>query len=40
LLNRAVAGGGQSFYIQGDFRDTLPALWHLLVSAGPRQPSA
>ncbi|SRR5579875_312097 len=40
LLNRAVADGGQSFYIHGDFRDTIPALWHLLVSADQEQPRA
>jgi hypothetical protein len=31
LLVRAVADGGQSFYVKGDFRDTLPPLWHHLV---------
>jgi hypothetical protein len=31
LLVRTVADGGQSFYIRGDHRDTLPALWHHLV---------
>jgi hypothetical protein len=31
LLARAVADGGQSFYIQGDHRQTLPALWQLLT---------
>jgi hypothetical protein len=40
VLTRAVAGGGQSFYVQGDFRQTIPALWHLLTqgaaaAAGP-----
>ena len=40
LLNRAVADGGESFYIQGDFRDTIPALWHLIVSTDQQQPGA
>jgi hypothetical protein len=31
ILDRTVADGGQSFYIHGDFRDTIPALWHALV---------
>ena len=26
LLVRTVADGGESFYVQGDHRDTLPAL--------------
>jgi Big-like domain-containing protein len=33
ILVRTVADGGQSFYIQGDHRQTIPALWHLLTSA-------
>jgi hypothetical protein len=37
ILVRAVADGGQSYYIQGDFRDTIPAFWHLLVH-GPDNP--
>lgn len=40
LLSRTVADGGQSFYIHGDFRDTIPAFWHQLVSAGQEQPDA
>jgi hypothetical protein len=28
ILVRTVADGGESFYIQGDHRDTLPALYH------------
>jgi hypothetical protein len=31
VLVRAVADGGRSFYVQGDFRDTIPALWQALV---------
>lgn len=37
VLVRAVADGGRSFYIQGDHRQTIPALWHLLVH-GPSTP--
>jgi hypothetical protein len=32
VLVRAVADGGQSYYIHGDHRDTIPTLWHLLVN--------
>lgn len=28
ILVRTVADGGESFYVQGDHRQTLPALWH------------
>jgi hypothetical protein len=28
ILVRTVADGGESFYVQGDHRDTLPALYH------------
>jgi hypothetical protein len=38
LLCRTVADGGQSFYVQGDFRETIPALWHHLVHC-PRENS-
>jgi hypothetical protein len=31
ILIRTVADGGQSFYIRGDHRQTIPALWQLLV---------
>jgi hypothetical protein len=34
VLVRAVADGGRSYYVQGDFRQTIPALWHLLVHGG------
>ena len=30
ILVRTVADGGESFYVQGDHRRTLPALYHLL----------
>jgi hypothetical protein len=33
ILVRTVADGGRSFYIRGDHRQTIPALWHLLTSA-------
>jgi hypothetical protein len=33
LLCRTVADGGRSVYICGDHRQTIPALWHGLVSA-------
>lgn len=39
VLVRAADDGGQSFYVPGDFRDTLPALWHLLVH-GPDAAAA
>ena len=32
ILIRTVADGGQSFSIQGDHRQTVPALWHLLTA--------
>jgi hypothetical protein len=34
ILVRTVADGGESFYIQGDHKDTLPALWQAAVEAG------
>jgi len=37
ILVRTVADGGESFYIKGDHRRTIPALYHLLNSAGDRQ---
>jgi hypothetical protein len=30
ILTRTVADGGESIYVQGDHRDTLPSLWNLL----------
>jgi phosphoglycolate phosphatase-like HAD superfamily hydrolase len=33
ILVRTVADGGESFYIRGDHRATLPALWRLLKQA-------
>ena len=30
ILHRTVADGGESFYIQGDHRDTVPALFKCL----------
>ena len=35
ILIRTVADGGKSYYICGDHRDTIPALWHLLTSSTP-----
>ncbi len=35
ILVRTVADGGESFYVKGDFRQTIPALWHLLAQAAP-----
>jgi hypothetical protein len=32
LLVRAVADGGRSYYFRGDHRQTIPTLWHVLVS--------
>ena len=31
ILVRTVADGGESFYIQGDHRETFPALWKCLL---------
>jgi hypothetical protein len=31
ILVRTVADGGESFYVQGDHRDTFPNLWKLLA---------
>jgi hypothetical protein len=33
ILVRTVADGGQSYYIQGDHRDTVPALYHAVKDA-------
>jgi hypothetical protein len=33
ILVRTVADGGQSFYVQGDHRDTLPSLYHAALQA-------
>jgi hypothetical protein len=33
ILARTVADGGESFYVQGDHRTTLPSLWHQAVRA-------
>jgi len=30
ILVRTVADGGESFYIQGDHRETFPYLWHCI----------
>jgi hypothetical protein len=40
ILIRTVADGGRSYYIQGDFRDTIPALWHHLVHGSEETPPA
>jgi hypothetical protein len=34
ILVRTVADGGESFYVQGDHRQTVPALWSACVSGG------
>jgi hypothetical protein len=34
ILVRTVADGGESFYIQGDHRQTLPRLYHEVIRAG------
>lgn len=34
ILVRTVADGGESFYVKGDHRQTLPALYHLLDGVG------
>src|SRR5436305_1413855 len=33
ILVRTVADGGESFYVQGDHRQTVPAVWKAAVSA-------
>ncbi len=33
ILVRTVADGGESFYVQGDHRDTVPALYHAALQA-------
>ena len=33
ILARTVADGGESFYVQGDHRATVPSLWHAAVKA-------
>jgi hypothetical protein len=33
ILVRTVADGGESFYVQGDHRETVPAVWKAAVSA-------
>ena len=39
MLVRTVADGGESFYVSGDHRATVPALWrHLAGGSGPGQP--
>jgi hypothetical protein len=35
ILCRTVSDGGRSHYIQGDFVETIPALWHALTSDLP-----
>jgi hypothetical protein len=35
ILVRTVADGGESFYIQGDHRSTVPALYHAVKAVGP-----
>jgi hypothetical protein len=34
ILVRTVADGGESFYVQGDHKDTVPAVWKAAVLAG------
>ncbi|MFH1258620.1 MAG: hypothetical protein ABII74_02200 [Elusimicrobiota bacterium] len=34
MLVRTVSEGGESFYIQGDHRETVPALWAAIKAAG------
>jgi hypothetical protein len=34
ILVRTVADGGESFYIQGDHRQTVPALYHAALASG------
>src|SRR5262245_21404101 len=36
ILVRTVADGGESFYVQGDHRDTVPAIYHAMRAAEAR----
>ncbi len=38
ILVRTVADGGESFYIAGDHRHTVPLLWHYALHAGGALP--
>jgi hypothetical protein len=38
ILVRTVADGGESFYVQGDHRDTVPALWREAVARAGASP--
>jgi hypothetical protein len=38
ILVRTVADGGTSFYVQGDHRQTIPALWQLLRGDPNNEP--
>ena len=33
ILARTVADGGESFYVQGDHRETFPALYHAVMKS-------
>jgi hypothetical protein len=35
ILVRTVADGGESFYVQGDHRQTVPAVWKAAISSPP-----
>ncbi|MDY3552408.1 hypothetical protein R5W24_001490 [Gemmata sp. JC717] len=35
ILVRTVADGGESFYVQGDHKDTVPAVWGAATAAAP-----
>lgn len=36
ILIRTIKDGGESFYIQGDFRDTIPNLYHHIIKTGAK----
>jgi hypothetical protein len=38
ILVRTVADGGESFYVQGDHRQTVPALYHSALERSPAAP--
>jgi hypothetical protein len=38
ILVRTVADGGESFYVQGDHRATVPALYHAVLQAEQESP--
>src|SRR5262245_14388917 len=40
ILVRTVADGGESFYVQGDHKDTVPAVWKAAIGERPAWPGS